>query len=143
MPTYVIGIAVFMVVYFIGLAIYFNVRKKKTSGKADEFLQQYPNAAKVYLTEKKNAGVAHVKVSSVNGEKPVEFPELSRPGFYLQPGQNSCEMKYEYSEVRGKRKTVIHSTGTVTKILEVEAGKSYLLSYNDDENQFEFKVYTV
>lgn len=136
----VIGVTV---IYMIGLLIYLRVRKKKTTGAIEAFLQQYPDAAKVYLTEKKGTATAHVKIYSVNGEAPVEFPELNRPGAYLKPGSNTCEISYEYSEYVSRRKTLVHSTGRVKKVLQVEPNKSYLLTFNNDTAQFEFREYEV
>lgn len=139
--TQIIIIAIVMVVWMVGMIIYFNVRKKNTTGKESNFLEQYPSAAKVYLSRDKNNGYAIVKVHSVDGEKPVEFPDLKYPGFYLKPGKNSCEISFEYSEYVSKKRTITHSTGIVKKAIEVEANKSYLLTFDIDNNEFVFELY--
>ena len=139
--TPIIIVCSITIVYMIGMVVYLKMRKKTKGNQAEQFLQDCPNAAKVYLTEKKNTSVAQVKVHSVDGQKLVKFPEVTRPGFYLKPGQHTCEMSYEYSEYVSRKKTIVHSTGKVKKVLEVEPNKAYLLVYNNEENKFEFREY--
>ena len=132
---YIIVFSSMMVISFIAVFIS-NKRNKKNVAN---FLEKYPDVARVYLTMKALITQEAVSVYLVNGEQAVLFTEKGKSGFYLAPGNNEVEMSYSYTRPGVMYKSVTKSTGAVTRELEVEANKSYKLSFDRKQEEFVFE----
>ena len=119
--------------------LYNFIRIKRQNVSNKNFLAEHPDAAKIYLTAKAIIASEAVQIFTVNDDHPETFYEGSKSGFYLLPGQSTVEISYSYSRPGILYKNVTQSTGVVKKTLEVEAGKSYMLGFDREEENFTFE----
>ena len=124
-----------IVIAIVVLVVQMKIRKNR----AEKFLQETPDAAKVFLTSKALITSEAVTVHLVNDEKPVMFTEKGKAGFYVKPKQADVHISYTYTRPGVMYKTVTQSTGMIKKEIEVEPNKSYKLSYDRKKSQFIFE----
>lgn len=117
------------IVYTIGRAS--SIKKNSTN-----FLEQHPDAAKIYLAGKTSITSEKMEVFSVDGEKPVLFVEGLKNGFYVLPGRSSAAIRYTYTRPGVLHSSVSKTTDTVTQELETEAKKAYELGFDRKANTF-------
>lgn len=107
--------------------------------KGEQFLQQYPNAAKVYFSgpRERFSGLG-ATISQVNGEKPAFFFDRKKDGFFLLPGENLVDVTFQKSThlLLFTRHTY---SGNLQYNLVAEAGKCYFLRYNFKTEQITFE----
>jgi hypothetical protein len=128
----------FMALVIAGTFIFNAIRMKKLKSSNRDFLQANPNAAKVYLTAKAFITSEAVTVISVDGEDPQLFMEGGKSGFYAVPGSRAVEMQYAYNRPGVIHKNVMTTYGPVKKELLIESGKSYILGFDRDAENFTF-----
>lgn len=126
------------------LSLVWNMlRLKKMKSGNKNFLEQYPDAAKIYLTNKALVATEAVQVITVNGDTPNHFVENGKTGFYVLPGRCTVELNYTYSKPSVVHKTVTESTGVVEKILETEPYKTYFLGFDRTKSVFTFEKHNI
>ena len=131
--TVIIIVLVLCVMYFY---TFLRHRKMKTSNK--DYIKAHPDAVKIFLSTKALITSETVTVHSVDGEAPQLFSEKSKSGLYVIPGNRIVEMSYTYSRPGILYKNVTQTIGPVKKELLVENGKSYLLSFDRENESFIF-----
>ena len=143
LPGYIyIWVAVVALV-FMGSIIVIIVRNKKSKTSVANFLQQHPDAAKVFFGNSKKAMTNEiVTVYSVNGAAPILFAEGMQGGFYLEPGSHEVQIEYVHSRAGILYRNVSNSTGAVKKVLTVEPGCAYRLGFDRKESRFTFEDLT-
>jgi hypothetical protein len=128
-----------MGIVIVGSIVFNIVRLGKTKASNRNFLADHPDAAKVYLTTKALITSEAVTVYTVEGEKPQNFFETGKTGFYLSPGKSTVEISYTHSRPGVLHKNVTETFGPVKKELVTEANKSYLLGFDRKDNTFTFE----
>lgn len=135
---YIIFLIIGVMVLYIPYMIFATKRHKK---KAQQYLQAHPDAAKVMLIQK-IAGIVSesLVIISVNGEKPVMFTEKGKSGFYALPGENTIELSYSWTRPGVLHKNVTYTIDPGKQQITVEAGKSYGIRYDRDEEHYVFEA---
>lgn len=129
---YLAGVLVLVIVSFL-------MRRKAGNKAIREYLEKYPNAGKVYLTNKNLITSQIVSVHSVDGEVPVMLIENGKSGFYVKPGESEIEISYTYTRPGVTYQTVSKTYGPVKQVIEIEPSKSYYLSFDKKKEDFSFE----
>lgn len=132
--------AVGLMIAFGGYSLWLASKNKK---KVQAWLEQNPNAAKVYIKNKIWAlGSGSLGVYSVDGEARnmvMMFSEGTKTGFYLTPGTHTITVGYQKTRASLVYQSV-NTTYEPTELeIEVEAYKTYQLSFNEKEEHFDFE----
>ena len=135
---YVLAIFGGFLVFYIVFSI---ILKKKARRGADNFLQKYPQAAKIYLSSRVGITNEIVQVLSVNDETPTTFYKGSKSGVYAPPGIVSLQADYSYQRPSVMYKSVTKSTGITKVNVETLPNKSYILGYDRKEEKFTFETF--
>jgi hypothetical protein len=118
----------------------FNIIRFKSMKKSNtKFLEEHPDAVRVYLSLKALAAFGTVAVHSVDGDAPAFFSENLKSGFYIIPGKRMVEMSYTSSRPGLIHKSVTQTYGPYKKELIIGANKNYLLGFNRDQETFTFE----
>jgi hypothetical protein len=129
---YVLIIIAAVIIVYIPFML-LHLRKKKTSAAA--FLNQHPNAAKVYIA---GAAAGTLTVLSVGGDHPNTFIEGVKQAFFLLPGENTLDVQYTWSRPGVMHRTVTTTVGPTKIKVTAEAGKSYQLRYDKKDENYSF-----
>lgn len=127
-------IPVLFVIYIIWMISYMNKRKKKQQGWWDA----HPGAVKVYLRSSygmltSNSITGHV----IRGEAcPGIVSEGMNQVFYAMPGELEVELTYEYTRPGVLHKNVTQVWGPTKLSLQLEAGKTYSLTFDKEKETF-------
>jgi hypothetical protein len=127
----IIVIAAVIIIYIPFMLLY--LRKKKNNAAA--FLNQHPDAARVYIA---GAAAGTLTVLSVGDDRPNTFIEGVKQGFFLLPGENTLEAQYTWSRPGVLHKTVTTTVGPAKIKVTAEAGKSYQLRFDKKEETYSF-----
>jgi len=130
----IIGIAVFMVLYFI---VMFFVMKRKKAGN-DRFLAENPDAARIYLQHRVGVTSETMSIFTVDGAAAHTFFKKGKSGVYVRPGQCALEVEYNYQRPGVMHRIVTESTGRVKKVVETEANGAYILGFDRKAGGFTF-----
>lgn len=125
--------------FFVASLGYTFTQVKKFRDTPKNYLAQYPDAARVYLTYKEFIAGEAVSVYSVNGELPARFVEGSKSGFYLAPGQGAVKVSYEHARRGILPRSATEGTGKTDMVLEVMPRGKYMLGFDCEANEFVFK----
>lgn len=71
----------------------------------------------------------------------IQEAEVLKAGFYVIPGSRIIEMQYTYNRPGIIHKNVMTTYGPVTKELQIESGKSYILGFDRDDENFTFEEF--
>jgi len=128
------AMAIFLLVFIsIPIIVHILVKKSNMAKKkkiSDEFLQQHPNAIKLYIYSQSEE--QKVSVPKVNNELPVCFYEEDKEGIYLLPCENHT-LNLLYEEKIKSSQTKI--TTAIMKIMPQE-NTSYELRFENDVEKF-------
>ncbi|MDO1605292.1 hypothetical protein Q2T76_04380 [Lactobacillus sp. YT155] len=124
-PIFYVVLGVAIVLYFI-YAIVWTQRKKK---RDKEFEKNNSNIGKVHTQP-------GMKVTS-DTEQLKDFIKGVNIGYYFEPGKHTVNVEYEYQRTLPVKKTIRVKKTPIS--FEIEAGKEYDLSYNQDENRYNFE----
>lgn len=136
-----IGVILVLVIFIVVLpAAFYFLSKQASDKKVQAFLEQHPDAAKVYLPVLGMSGVHAVSVSlqSVDGEKPLTFIEGMKTGFYLLPGKHILEATATKTRAGVVHKSVSTVFGPLKHEVQVEAHKVYEFGFDGKEEIFTF-----
>jgi hypothetical protein len=147
-PVYFIVVIAFVVVAY---TISQNMARK-ASENTKEFLSRHPDAVKIYLSAKIGIVTEGVAVATVDGGLPALFTEGgalgiqgfpgSKSGLYIEPGTRTLELQYTRNRPGLMYKNVTTSTGLVKKEFVVDAGKTYTLGFDRQNENFTFEEST-
>ena len=117
----------------------FAISKRKNLAKyTAAYLDKYPEAVKVLITEYLNTDEAII-VKSVNGQRPAFFKKYGIiEGFYVKPGTIEFEAKRELYGMMGDKEKSVKSTGWIDMDFEVEEGSTYSLRFDEKDEAFTF-----
>ncbi len=132
-----IYIAAVAVITVIGIFVSLS-QKKKQANIAELYLENYPDSAKLMISNKGFVVSKSISVISVNGETPAYFTEKTTPGVYIRPGTSTLVVDFSSTRPGVLHKSVTKSTGAVTIEVELAPRGEYTLSF--DEKNREFRV---
>ena len=126
-------------VLYIAYMIY---RLKTDSKRRKEFLEQYPNASKVFIG-KGNVFTQYlmgtIKIISVDGERPTLFTEKMRAGFYAAPGAHIVESTFEKTRPGILSRTVTTKYGPSKQEITVGSSKRYVYRFDNKSESYHFE----
>ena len=130
---YIIVMAVVMCGYSVVLLTMTKKRKKDVQ----EWLEQNPKAAKVYIGSTSSNLLSYILTPSsisliaIDNEKPKTFSmEGTKQVFYLTPGKHTITSSFQKSRPGILSKRVITEYEPTTQEVEVEAEKTYIYSFD-------------
>lgn len=138
---YIIVMAVVMCVYSVVLLTMAKKRKRDVQ----EWLEQNPKAAKVYIGSTSSNLLSYILTPSsisliaIDNEKPKTFTmEGTKQVFYLTPGKHTITSSFQKSRPGILSKRVITEYEPTTQEVEVEAEKTYIYSFDKKNEQYTF-----
>ena len=136
---YIIVMAVVMCVYSVVLLTMAKKRKRDVQ----EWLEQNPKAAKVYIGSTSSNLLSYILTPSsisliaIDNEKPKTFTmEGTKQVFYLTPGKHTITSSFQKSRPGILSKRVITEYEPTTQEVEVEAEKTYIYSFDKKNEQY-------
>lgn len=133
-------IVIYLIIVLISFLLYALVRKilkGKASKVAEDFLERYPNAVKVYIQKSSGFVVnSNLHIYTVNGEAAVAFSDGEGHGFYCNVGKNIVEAEHSTTRPGIIYKNVTKSTGTTRIEMETEENKKYFFFYDKESKSF-------
>ena len=136
---YIAVMAVVMCVYSVVLLTMTKKRKKDVQ----EWLEQNPKAAKVYIGSTSSNLLSYILTPSsisliaIDNEKPKTFTmEGTKQVFYLTPGKHTITSSFQKSRPGILSKRVITEYEPTTQEVEVEAEKTYIYSFDKKNEQY-------
>ena len=136
---YIIVMAVVMWGYSVVLLTMTKKRKKDVQ----EWLEQNPKAAKVYIGSTSSNLLSYILTPSsisliaIDNEKPKTFTmEGTKQVFYLTPGKHTITSSFQKSRPGILSKRVITEYEPTTQEVEVEAEKTYIYSFDKKNEQY-------
>lgn len=135
MPTYQIAL---IVLAFIGAGIYGFIMNKKMKAGANAFLEQYPDAARLFTTYSTNGlSAGTVTIDSVEGQKPTFGHQGNKAFAYVAPGTRLIEATYSNTRPGVMHKSVTNVWGPVKLELAIKPNTSYELRFDKKAETFE------
>ena len=118
---------------------------KKRKKDVQEWLEQNPKAAKVYIGSTSSNLLSYILTPSsisliaIDNEKPKTFTmEGTKQVFYLTPGKHTTTSSFQKSRPGILSKRVITEYEPTTQEVEVEAEKTYIYSFDKKNEQYTF-----
>ena len=135
---YFIIIPIGLIAYF-AFAIFKTKNEKK---RVTNWLNEHPNAVKVYIGKKSYLASAarQISVNSVDGERPLFFTEKLSNGFYVTPGTHIVESSFTKTRPGIIYRSVTTTYGPSKQEITVEGLKSYNYSFNTNEERYVFEA---
>lgn len=135
MPTYQIAL---IVLAFIGAGIYGFIMNKKMKAGASAFLEQHPDAARLFTTYNTNGlSAGSVTIESVNGQKPTYGHQGNKAFAYVAPGTSIVEATFSNTRPGVMHKSVTKVWGPVKLELEIKPNASYELQFDKKAEEFQ------
>lgn len=129
-------------VVFIGYFIFFLVYRHNSKNKLQAWLNEHPDAIKIYLKSGFNVITSKTISARIIGTN--AYPQIVYEGMqaviYGLSGNLEVELTYEYTRPGVIYKNVISTWGPTKIILEIEAGKNYELLFEKKEENFKLKT---
>ena len=142
MKSFYIYIAVMAVVMCVYSVVLLTMAKKRKRD-VQEWLEQNPKAAKVYIGSTSSNLLSYILTPSsisliaINNEKPKTFTmEGTKQVFYLTPGKHTITSSFQKSRPGILSKRVITEYEPTTQEVEVEAEKTYIYSFDKKNEQY-------
>ncbi len=144
MKSFYIYIAVMAVVMCVYSVVLLTMAKKRKRD-VQEWLEQNPKAAKVYIGNTSSNLLSYILTPSsisliaIDNEKPKTFTmEGTKQVFYLTPGKHTITSSFQKSRPGILSKRVITEYEPTTQEVEVEAEKTYIYSFDKKNEQYTF-----
>ena len=144
MKSFYIYIAVMAVVMCVYSVVLLTMAKKRKRD-VQEWLEQNPKAAKVYIGSTSSNLLSYILTPSsisliaIDNEKPKTFTmEGTKQVFYLTPGKHTITSSFQKSRPGILSKRVITEYEPTTQEFEVEAEKTYIYSFDKKNEQYTF-----
>lgn len=129
-----------LIALVVGYLAYYFIWRQKEAKKLQEWLDQHPNAVKVYTKGKISLiGSGTLTIIDVDGEQPKQFTEGLKGGFYVLPGTHVVCSQYQKQRASLVYKSVTTTYDATKQEIEVEAGKTYLYSFDEKEAEYKFE----
>jgi len=133
---FIIIIVILGILVFIGRHIWLVVQRRKNNeylesmlSQQQAFLQQHPDAVKVYFYAKKKSQM--LDVSKVNGAVPERFVEGRQQGIFLLPGK-----RYDLDLLCEERRRKERNVYTAAMQLTPKPRTTYTLKLDDETKHF-------
>ena len=144
MKSFYIYIAVMAVVMCVYSVVLLTMAKKRKRD-VQEWLEQNPKAAKVYIGSTSSNLLSYILTPSsisliaIDNEKPKTFTmEGTKQVFYLTPGKHTITSSFQKSRPGILSKRVISEYEPTTQEVEVEAEKTYIYSFDKKNEHYTF-----
>lgn len=132
-----------MAVVMCGYSVVLLTMAKKRKRDVQEWLEQNPKAAKVYIGSTSSNLLSYILTPSsisliaIDNEKPKTFTmEGTKQVFYLTPGKHTITSSFQKSRPGILSKRVITEYEPTTQEVEVEAEKTYIYSFDKKNEQY-------
>lgn len=133
---YIIVIAVIIVLSVIWM-IFAN---KKHKGYVNKWLEEHPDAIKVYVSNPKGAiKQTQITIGAVDDETVMTFNAGMAYGFYLTPGKHILDATCTTQRPGVMYRNVFTTYGPMKVEVEVEKDKEYIFSFNKKKEEFYLK----
>ncbi len=138
---FLIGFFVIMIAYYIGMTIYSKKSTENKRAKAKAWLDQHPDAAKIYIEQPKRIGrTDQFKILSVDDEAPLLIKDENKKWvFYVLPGERVLELKFFTQRPGDMYKTVSKTYGPTKQQITAEPNQNYAIFFDTKEKSFSFK----
>ena len=137
-----IGVMIIFGVSVVGGSVTMTKKRKKD---VQEWLEQNPKAAKVYIGSTSSNLLSYILTPSsisliaIDNEKPKTFSmEGTKQVFYLTPGKHTITSSFQKSRPGILSKRVISEYEPTTQEVEVEAEKTYIYSFDKKNEHYTF-----
>lgn len=130
-------IALIILAVLVVLIIIALISKKKKEKLIDAWLEQHPNACKIYLQKKIGVKSGTISVFYVNKEKPKIKIEKAMNVLYVEPGKNTIEVSYIFTRP-GVASTITETYGPAEVVVDVEDGKEYEITFDREKKMFSY-----
>lgn len=131
-------ILVIIPVVFVVAAIAGIIMNKKVKSQANAYLEQHPDAAKVFPSMKVN-GLTQgtVTVDSVDGQIPAKGMEKNKFFVYAASGTRILEASFSSTRPGVMHKSVTKTWGPVKLEVEIKPNGRYELQFDKDTESFQ------
>lgn len=127
-----------VIVTFIGAGVYGIFMTKKMKARNNAYLEQYPDAARIFMPHQQKVVTAGaIVIDSVDGEKPAQAFEGSKVFVYAAPGTRIIEATFTSTRPGVMHKTVSKTWGPVKLELDIKPNATYELTFDKKAEQFE------
>lgn len=133
--------AVIIVIMILALVVG-TVQKKKATRHAANYMEQHPDAVRVFLGTKGVMTSETIVVHSVDKLEPNMFNEKGKQGFFLIPGLHVVCLSYSYSRPGVTARTVTKYTDEIEERIEVYPNRAYSLGFDRKQKTFTFEDIT-
>lgn len=130
-------IALIILAVLVVLIIIALITKKKREKLIDAWLEQHPNACKIYLQKKIGIKSGTISVFYVNKEKPKIKIGKAMNAIYVEPGKNTIEVSYIFTRP-SVASTMTETYGPAEVVVDVEAGKEYEITFDREKKMFSY-----
>lgn len=130
-------IALIILAVLVVLIIIALITKKKREKLINDWLEQHPNACKIYLQKKIGIKSGTISVFYVNKEKPKIKIEKAMNVLYVEPGKNTIEVSYIFTRP-SVASTMTETYGPAEVVVDVEAGKEYEITFDREKKMFSY-----
>ena len=130
-------IALIILAVLVVLIIIALITKKKREKLIDAWLEQHPNACKIYLQKKIGVKSGTISVFYVNKEKPKIKIGKAMNAIYVEPGKNTIEVSYIFTRP-GVASTITETYGPAEVVVNVETGKEYEITFDREKKMFSY-----
>ena len=144
MKSFYIYIAVMAVVMCVYSVVLLTMAKKRKRD-VQEWLEQNPKAAKVYIGSTSSNLLSYILTPSsisliaIDDKKPTTFiMEGTKQVFYLTPGKHTITSSFQKSRPGILSKRVISEYEPTTQEVEAEAEKTYIYSFDKKNEHYTF-----
>lgn len=130
----------FVAIFAAGYYVYMRKTLAARRDRADAFLSEHPDAARVFLqVGMKGLSSDAITVISVDDNAPVFFSEGRKQGVLLAPGRHILEVAYAWTRPGILHKNVTTQVEPSRQEVEAEARKTYKLDFNREEEEYVFE----
>jgi len=129
---------IYMAIVFVGGIAYTIYAITKNKKDKANFLENHPNAAKIFYSSKTSITSEVLNIYTINGTKPVMFTEKMKPGFYAIPGEVTLNVSFTYTRPGIMYKSVSETIGPIDIEVDVKANREYILTYDRKKEEFIF-----
>ncbi len=135
MKQVLIVFAIIMPIYLVGMNLYL----KKKRGNAVKWLEQHPDAAKIFLETKSNLIKNNtLNIIAVDDADPVIFYENGKSGFYMTAGTHIVTSSFSSSRPGVLHRNVTTTYAPTKQELVVENNKTYTYTFDVKEKTYQF-----
>lgn len=134
--NWIIPIVIVVMVLYGAWAVFYM---KNLSKKKDKWFNENPSAAKVIIDPKSKGVIQNsITIDQINDNKPTLFYEKSKTVLGLLPGTYVITSTFSSTRPGLLHKTITETYGPTKQEITVEAGKTYIYTFDKEEGKYSF-----